>query len=116
MRCDQSRPATGVMLATPMLTVVVTVGSSDQSSTLRRTFSATPSASTAEIPGNSTANSSPPNRAVQSPARRIGNADRNADQHLVAGLMAMGVVVGLEMVGVDHQQRDRRLVARRAPP
>ena len=44
-----------------------------------------------------------PRRAIAGAPYRIGNADRNTDQHLVPGLVAIGVVVGLEMVGVDHQ-------------
>jgi len=56
---SQSIGAAGVMLATPMLTVV-TSGCSDHCSTFSRMVSATANASTAESPGNSTANSSPP--------------------------------------------------------
>ena len=57
-----------------------------------------------------------PRRAIAGTLDRVGDADRDADQHLVAGLVAIVVVVGFEMVGVDHQQRDRRLAAHRAPP
>jgi len=41
--------------------------------------------------------------AIAGAAHRIGNADRNPDQHLVAGLVAVGVVVGFEVIGIDHQ-------------
>ncbi len=81
----------------PMLTVE-SVASSDQPSTLRRMVSAIA------------------RDAIAGTTDRIGNADRDADQHLVAGLMAERVVVGLEMIGIDHQQRNGSPVAGRAPP
>ncbi|MNN59690.1 hypothetical protein D3C81_1748270 [compost metagenome] len=40
----------------------------------------------------------------------------HAPQHVVAGDMAVGIVVGLEGVDIDHHQRQLRLLALRAAP
>jgi len=54
----------------------------------------------------------------QSPPRRTASEIQigDADEHLIAGLMAECVVVGLEMVGIDDQEREGRFLTYRAPP
>ena len=42
---------------------------------------------------------------------RLAAARRDLPQHLVAGLMAVGVVDPLEVIGVDHRDRERAGVA-----
>ena len=64
--------------------------------------------------GSSTANSSPPTRNARSPRRIDRIAMRpTADEQVVARGVAAFVVDLLEVVDVDEQQGERRLVARR---
>ena len=67
------------------------------------------------IPSSRTANSSPPKRATVSDGR-TASTSRCADlaENEVAGGMAETVVDHLEIVQVDEEHADRRLVARRA--
>ena len=65
--------------------------------------------------GSSTANSSPPRRASRSTPRRTPRQPaRRGLQQRVAGLVAVGVVVGLEAIEVDRGKAQRPVVARRA--
>ena len=54
-----------------------------------------------------TANSSPPTRHTTSAPRTLARSDLGERaQHLVAGRVAVDVVEALEVVDVEHQQRD----------
>ncbi len=45
-----------------------------------------------------------------------GYASRNGPKQIVSLLMSEGVVVDLEVVGIDHQHRQRRMSANRPIP
>ena len=48
--------------------------------------------------------------------RRFGNTARDPHQHFISGLMSEHVIVGLEMIGIDHQQREGLLPLPRMLP
>ena len=66
--------------------------------------------------GMTTVNSSPPYRAAKIGLAPKRLSDRLGDrpQAFVALLMPVGVVVEFETVDVDHQQRQRQLIAARS--
>jgi|GEM_PF-4837501 len=105
------------MLATPILTVT-SPWPTDQCATLLRMVSATPCAAVALPPrqqhGELLAAES--RGAVAGALHRVADAQRDADQHLIAGLVTVAVVECLEVIGVDDQQRDRRVHTQRAAP
>ena len=68
---------------------------------MRLTIGSAPASS---VSGGGTANSSPPRLATVSSGRRRPAAGGAPAEQLVAGLVAVNVVVGLEDVEVDHQQ------------
>lgn len=55
-------------------------------------------------------------RVIGRPAQAAGDAAADRGERIVAGLMALRVVVVLEVIDVDEQQRQRVLRARGAPP
>jgi hypothetical protein len=80
-------PGAGVALAMPMLTVV-TIGPADHCATFRRIVSATASVRGGMARQQHRKLLAPePRGTVAGAAHRIRNADRDADQHLVAGLL-----------------------------
>jgi hypothetical protein len=64
-------------------------------------------ASLAPSPGKIRANSSPPNRAAKRGLAGAADHAGHVTDHLVAGLVAPGVVEALEVVDVDHRQGER---------
>ena len=74
--------------------------------TSSRTCSAAASAAASPAPGSTSANSSPPSRVGTSASRAAGAQHLGeAAQDVVAGVVAERVVDALEVVEVDHQQR-----------
>src|SRR5678816_2036186 len=104
MNCATSTSSPSIV-ATPTDTVTGKLSpsySNGASATMRRTCSANVRAPVMSVSGSTAANSSPPQRA------------RHLAQHVVAGEVAVLVVDLLEVVDVEHQQRQRPAVARAA--
>lgn len=83
----------------------------DKDLTLSSRRCATKHARSGSFRGRSSANSSPPRRASRSLVRSVSLSLRDVPQALVSCLVAVGVVVGLEVVHVEHDHGVRTSLA-----
>ena len=98
--------ASGPRLATPTDTETGHGKVENWLRTSSRRCSATASARASPAPGSTSANSSPPSRVgTSADAARGPQHVGEAPQHLVARVVAERVVDALEVVEVEHQQR-----------